>query len=112
MRRLAMGTAALAALVATGAAAMADDDVGPGSASQGRRFALQTCAICHLVTPKQLVPRHLAVAPSFGAIANMNSTTASSLHAFLSTPHSIMPNLVLTRQEQRDVITYILSLKR
>ena len=107
-----LGWAALAVLVATGAAAMAQDDIDPGSATQGRRFALQTCALCHPVTPKQLVPRRLAIAPSFSAIANMNSTTAGSLHAFLSTPHSIMPNLVLTRQEQRDVITYILSLKR
>jgi cytochrome c1 len=34
-----------------------------------------------------------------------------SLTAFLMTPHPSMPNFSLSRQEIRDVVSYILSLK-
>jgi hypothetical protein len=37
--------------------------------------------------------------------------TATALYAFLTTPHELMPNLVLTPDEAADVIAYILSLR-
>lgn len=82
-----------------------------GDPCAGREFALQTCTPCHVVSSKQRSPPRFAVAPSFDAIANHDTTTASGLHAFLSTPHPTLPNLLLTSREQADVIVYIMSLK-
>ena len=75
----------------------------------GRQLAIRMCADCHRVTAQQAAPR--GTAPSFAAIANLTSTTQMALHAFLSTPHANMPNLVLKPQEQNEVIAYILSLR-
>jgi hypothetical protein len=37
--------------------------------------------------------------------------TATALHAFLTTSHPKMPNLILTPPETDDVIAYILGLR-
>lgn len=101
---------ALTALEAVSAGAQpATDGADP---TVGRAFALETCTPCHVVSSKQVSPPRFAIAPSFDAIANHDTTTASGLHAFLSTPHPTMPNLILTAREQADVIVYIMSLKR
>lgn len=84
----------------------------PGDAKKGRAFALEVCTPCHVVAENQLSPRRLATAPDFRAIANARGMTETSLHAFLSTPHPSMPNLILSQVEQDDVIAYILSLRR
>jgi len=83
-----------------------------GNPRAGRAFALQVCALCHVVAPGQLTPPRLTTAPSFRAIADLPSTTALSLQVFLLSPHPTMPNLVLTDSESADVIAYILSLKK
>lgn len=85
---------------------------GMGDPAKGRAFALEACTPCHVVAADQLSPRRFSVAPDFAAIANTSGMTESALHAFLSTPHPTMPNLILSQKEQDDVITYILSLKR
>lgn len=82
-----------------------------GDATAGGRFALQVCTPCHIVASNQLAPQRLAIAPSFAAIANIPAMTEMALHAFLSSPHPSMPNLILQPQEQDDVIAYILSLR-
>lgn len=97
-------------LAAQIAVAQTPDD--QGDPATGRAFALQVCTPCHVVARKQLSPPRFAVGPSFDSIAKAATTTPSGLRAFLSTPHANMPNLILTRQEQRDVIAYIMSLKR
>ncbi|HWE76054.1 MAG TPA: c-type cytochrome [Stellaceae bacterium] len=81
-----------------------------GDPAAGREMARQVCAACHKVTIAQTAPSRSA--PSFAAIANMSSTTETALHAFLSTPHANMPNLMLKQQQQDDVIAYILGLRR
>jgi len=81
-----------------------------GDTVAGRQLSLSVCATCHQVTADESAPR--GNAPSFAAIANLPSTTQMALHAFLSTPHANMPNLVLKPQEQNDVIGYILSLRK
>ena len=83
-----------------------------GNPRAGRAFALQVCALCHVVAPGQLTPPRLTTAPAFRAIANLTSTTALSLQAFLVSPHPSMPNLILTNDETADVIAYIISLKK
>ena len=82
----------------------------PGDPQAGRAYALQNCARCHMVSPRQSAPAQ--VAPSFRAIAEMRSTTEMSLHVFLSTPHPKMPNLIVPPKDADDVIAYILSLRK
>ncbi len=82
-----------------------------GDPIAGRNFALQACTPCHVVLPDQISPPRFAVAPDFHAIANARGMTAISLHAFLSSPHPSMPNLILSPTEQGDVIAYILTLR-
>jgi len=96
--------ATLASLAAGAAHAQA------GDANIGRTLAKTWCANCHVVDPKATVGADQV--PTFAAIAKMASTTSMSLHTFLQTPHSRMPNFQLERQEIDDVSAYILSLKK
>ncbi len=97
---------AFASVVATDAIAQTS-----GDPAAGRAYALQVCTPCHVVVPDQLSPPRLAVAPDFHAIAQTRGLTETSLHAFLSSPHPSMPNLILNQTEQDNVIAYILSLR-
>lgn len=74
----------------------------------GFQLAKRSCSGCHEIG---MAPVQNAVSPPFAAIARMPSTTATSLNAFLSTPHHRMPDYILTRQEIADVSAYILSLR-
>jgi mono/diheme cytochrome c family protein len=80
-----------------------------GNAGDGLAVAQQTCAICHAIRKGQLSPN--ASAPTFEAIANVPGMTAIALQASLQTPHRSMPNLILSTDERRNVVAYILSLK-
>ena len=77
----------------------------------GRAFALQACSVCHIVAPGQLTPPRISNAVSFRSIANTTGMNEMKLQAILSTPHAIMPNLILTPEEAADVITYVMSLR-
>jgi mono/diheme cytochrome c family protein len=81
-----------------------------GDAKKGRAFAEKTCAACHAIDRDQLQSGE-PDAPSFQAIANSPGISWIALSVVLRTPHVQMPNLVLSPQEQADVIEYILSLK-
>ena len=48
----------------------------------------------------------------FQSVADLPSTTGMSLNVFLRSNHNNMPDLILSGTESRDVIAYILSLKR
>jgi len=78
---------------------------------KGRLLARQVCAECHAVERNQYSSRY-SLAPSFTAVARTPGMTSIALNAFLHTPHRNMPNLILTDEQARSVITYILSLKR
>jgi mono/diheme cytochrome c family protein len=79
--------------------------------SAGGKLAETWCSSCHVVGPTQ--DRGTSTgAPPFAAVANMSSTTAMSLRAFLATPHWRMPDLHLTRDEIDDIAAYILSLRQ
>jgi len=93
-----------AALLAAGAA-RAQDIV------SGKHIAQVWCSSCHKIGSEETKAVSDAV-PSFSSIGQMKSTTATSLAAFLSTPHANMPNFVLSRTEIRDVSAYILSLRK
>lgn len=97
--------AGLATTITANAFAQASSNVAAGQA-----LATRVCAQCHKVARNQpATPR--SAAPDFAAIANMRSTTEMSLHAFLSSPHPTMPNLILSPEQQDDVIAFILSLR-
>jgi cytochrome c2 len=110
MRRLA-GRLFVCVLCLGPIATQAQQPTTEGDPAAGRNFALKTCTPCHIVSPAQGVPRRPPTAPDFQAIANTRGMTASALHAFLSSPHPTMPSLILARQDEKNVIAYILSLR-
>jgi mono/diheme cytochrome c family protein len=99
----------------TGSASAQDSD----DVQQGRRVADLVCNPCHVIArddPHR--PLLEPAAPSFDSIAQRPDLTAASLQAFLKTTHSGvgnlrgMPNPGLVDSYARQVVTYILSLRR
>jgi len=79
--------------------------------SAGCRVAMEICSHCHRVAEDQRAP--LPSTPSFIDIANMPSTTALSLKAFLRSNHKRrMPNFIMSNADTNNVVDYILSLKQ
>lgn len=78
-------------------------------ARSGRIIAERWCASCHLVGPDQT--RAIEGAPTFAEVAQREDVTAEGLRAFLSSPHPLMPDMALTRDESRDLVAYIKSLR-
>ena len=76
------------------------------SISSGRQIAITLCGACHEISGKT------KVGPGFEDIANLPSTTAISLKAFLRSNHRNMPNFIISSADTDDVIAYILNLKR
>ena len=80
------------------------------SRERGYALALQLCSGCHVVAPGQRPPTGVA-APTFRDIANRPGMNEVTLHNFLRTPHPIMPMLILSAEEMRDVSSFIIGLK-
>jgi mono/diheme cytochrome c family protein len=78
----------------------------------GHDLARRVCVACHVVDRERPSRPLVAGAPAFRDIANTSGMTATALHVFLTTWHPKMPNLILKPEEMRDVIAYILSLRR
>lgn len=81
-----------------------------GSAAQGRELARLECAECHVVE-KGMLHGALPDPPAFQNLADDPAMTALALRVFLTTPHSDMPNLILTDAETDDIIAWIHSLR-
>jgi mono/diheme cytochrome c family protein len=99
--------------VPTFAAAVLSLLMGPHSAiaadpSRGLLLARGWCVSCHLVEPSG---KASDAAPPFGSIARDPATTSERLHHWLAKPHPPMPDLRLSRDEEDDILAYILSLK-
>ena len=105
IRTIAVAIAASTMLAATAHAQNA------GSVAAGRELAREWCSACHIVAQGEGRNATDAV-PSFIGVAQMPSTTATSLRVFLQSPHLRMPNFALTAEQTDDVIAYILSLRR
>jgi mono/diheme cytochrome c family protein len=101
----AIGIAAI--LLLAGQVAHAD----AGDARSGRAFALENCRQCHDVGSGGKVSSLFTAGPAFRDVANMPTTTPLSLFVFLTTSHPTMPNLMLSRKEIDDVISYIIGLR-
>jgi mono/diheme cytochrome c family protein len=82
-----------------------------GDIAAGGAFAREACASCHATQPK-VTTSPTPNAPPFQQVADTSGMTATALTVWLQTSHPTMPNLQLTPVEKRDVIAYILSLRR
>lgn len=80
-----------------------------GDPVAGQRLAEDVCSACHVIAPDQASTTNVD-APVFADLAKMPRVTALSLRVFLQTPHDVMPDLHLGRDEADDIIAYILSL--
>jgi mono/diheme cytochrome c family protein len=78
-----------------------------GNPLTGRQTADALCAPCH-----QVGGTRNDGPPSFLDVANMSSTTALSLRAFLRSNHREMPNLMVSETDTNDLIAYILGLNQ
>ena len=77
----------------------------------GHELARLWCRQCHVVEPEGTGLAQ-SDAPTFSEVANREGQTAQKLEGFLIDPHPPMPNLNLSRDELRNLSTYILSLRR
>ena len=93
------------------AAASAAAQTVSGDAQRGRELAERLCTNCHNVKVEQTGPVRTDV-PGFPSIANRAGVTAEGLAGRIIIPHPAMPGVQLTVRELRDIVAYILSLKR
>jgi mono/diheme cytochrome c family protein len=89
-------------------AASGDSD---GDLAAGHVLAVRVCAECHDVQAHNGAAFSPTAAPTFYLVANAKTTTAIGLSVFLQTPHANMPNLILSEDERRNVIAYILQFR-
>jgi mono/diheme cytochrome c family protein len=82
-----------------------------GDAQRGRELAERVCSNCHNVRSGPPATLSTDVA-SFQSIANRPGVTAEMLAGRIIVPHPAMPGVQLSVRELRDVIAYILSLKK
>lgn len=81
-----------------------------GDPAAGYALASDICSDCHSPEPGEAVSP-LLDAPSFQTIANKPEISELALTVFFQTPHPSMPNLVVTGDDARNLVAYILSLK-
>ncbi len=98
----------VAALAFALCALLSFGSVAAGDAQNGRQLAQRWCTGCHAVEANQANDR----APPFAAIAKRSSSTPERLRAWLSTPHEVMPDLSLSRQEIESLVAYFEQLRR
>jgi mono/diheme cytochrome c family protein len=109
---------AIMSAAATGALAKAEKNDSMGNAQSGRQVALISCTGCHIVASDQpFKPIYPEKLPDFETIANKPNTTAASLRHFLETlpavpKRSQMGNPLLSSEDLRDVVAYVLSLRQ
>lgn len=80
-----------------------------GDPTAGQKLAEDVCSACHVIASDQTSTTNVD-APVFSDLAKMPRVTALSLRVFLETPHDVMPDLHLGRDETDNIIAYILSL--
>jgi hypothetical protein len=126
LRRLHIHTKAFAAVAVIAAAAASGELAAhaqpkpAGDAQEGHTFALQACTGCHVVASDQPFKPIYAGdirPPDFKDIASKPGVTADSLIHYLDTLPTIpkdshMANADLTPEQTRDVVAYILFLRR
>jgi mono/diheme cytochrome c family protein len=82
-----------------------------GDPRRGHEIAARVCTNCHAIDRDTSSPMRIDV-PSFPAIANRPGATAEHLAGRIIVPHPAMPGVPLTVSEIRDIVAYIISLRR
>lgn len=91
----------LTAVLAPGSARSADP-------SEGLEVAERWCASCHAIAPGRASDKQ---APSFESIVGESGRSDEWISTWLSTPHEVMPDLTLTRDEIAALVAYFDSLR-
>jgi mono/diheme cytochrome c family protein len=102
----------LALICSIGALASASPGYGQsltGDAERGGLLAERWCSTCHIVSDTQ--KQATTEAPTFQSIAQSTPETIDALAVFIMDPHPPMPDLSLTREDIRDLLSYIDSLR-
>jgi mono/diheme cytochrome c family protein len=81
-----------------------------GDAQNGLSWAQQVCSECHAIRRGQARSPN-AQSPTFSELAAAPGMMVGALTVALTTPHAGMPMFMLTDDQRRDVIAYILSLR-
>ncbi|MBP2312709.1 c-type cytochrome [Azospirillum soli] len=100
---MALGAAALAALLTSAASAQPADPVA------GRRLANRWCTSCHVVDSGK---GGTDAVPTLASIARDPNRGPNWVRQWLTSPHPPMPDLNLSRNEIEDVVAYLQSLAR
>jgi cytochrome c len=99
----------------TACSALGQEDNTADDVGKGHRLAAVLCAICHVAASDQrFAPTLNPPAPSFGSIAQRKDANADSLQNFMSKKHpsSDNPRSYLTNDQVRQVVAYLLSLRK
>src|SRR5262245_44772781 len=104
----ALAILAFGAISATGPASA---QTGLADPKRGLELSQSLCSGCHIVSPGSAATANADI-PTFAAIAGRADTTPERLAGRIIVPHPPMPNTQLTMAEMRDIIAYIMSLKR
>jgi mono/diheme cytochrome c family protein len=81
-----------------------------GDVETGHQLARQWCAGCHLIGPDEKTSS-TDTAPPFAEIAKDQAETEERLKGWLSQSHPAMPDLMLSREQNDDLVSYLLSLR-
>jgi mono/diheme cytochrome c family protein len=76
--------------------------------AQGQSLAERWCASCHAIAPGEASDRP---APSFESIVNERGRSNEWIGTWLATPHQMMPDLALSREEIAALVAYFDSLR-
>jgi mono/diheme cytochrome c family protein len=76
--------------------------------AEGQAIAQQWCASCHAIAPGKSANEQ---APPFDTIVKEHGRSADWLRTWLSTPHEMMPDLSLSRQDISDLVAYFETLR-
>ena len=77
----------------------------------GHSLAKRLCSSCHTIAGEPRVDSMLVDAPSFAAIANKPGQSIEVIAGHIVIPHSVMPQVKLTRNEIAALSAYIFSLR-
>jgi mono/diheme cytochrome c family protein len=102
MRKTALAVAAALSLCPTAFAQ---------SPERGAELARRWCANCHVVEGSPAAASADGL-PSFPALANAPGQSADHLRATMNPQHSRMPDFALSKRQQDDLVSYILSLRK
>jgi len=105
---------ALTLIAATGLLAIAGSQAAaqkPPDPTLGYSLAKRLCYACHIIAGEPRIGSMLVDAPSFASIASKPEQSIEAIAGRIVIPHSVMPQIKLTRDEIAALSAYIFSLR-